>query len=418
MHRPTLLLLALICFLGASALPAPAASKSAAKPNAKTSSKPAIAKPAVQAQAAAPTTTGLALQPYLQNPAPDAMTVMWRTGVPSYGWVEYGETPALGKKQDWVVDGLRHANAVDGRARLTGLTPGKTYYYRVAFKNTKTFSAYHAALDEPHYSAIEQFQTLDPAAAQVICCFINDTHNNYPTFEKLAAQLPRLAPDAVLFNGDCFADTASEAVALKALSTYNRGTQATRRAPLYIRGNHETRGAYARQFKSLFDFPAGEFYFALTLGPVRFIMLDCGEDKADDHIEYSGLNDFTGYRQAQAAWLRQELKSEAFMQAKYHVLVHHIPLYGFEKNRFSSDLWLPILKGAPIDLAISAHTHHHRFVKTGAEGNPYPLVIGGGPAPFGGAIATLTVLTADPAALKIVQYDLNGNKLDELTIKH
>lgn len=406
MYRLYALLFTLLALLAAP--PAPAAQKAKAAPQA------AIKTPA---QAAAPTTTGLVLAPYLQNLAGDAVTIMWRTGAPAYGWVEYGETKALGKKQDWVVDGLRHANTTEHRVRLTGLAPGKTYFYRAAFKVIKSFGAYNVVFEAPQYSPVCQIQTPAPGKDKVTCCFINDTHNNYPTFNTLAASVRRLAPDAVFFNGDCFADTNSEATALRALKTYNSGVEAERRAAIYIRGNHETRGAYARQLKSLFEYPAGEFYFAVTMGPVRFVVLDCGEDKEDWHKEYSGLNDFTAYRQAQADFLRQELQSEAFKKATYHVLVHHIPLYGFEKNPFSAKLWLPILKGAPIDVAISGHTHHHAFIKTGAEGNPYPLMIGGGPTPSGEQIATLTVLTADAAALKVEQYDLNGKKLAEVTIK-
>jgi len=45
-----------------------------------------------------PTTqpAGIRTGPYLQNPAPDGMTVMWVTTSPSYGYVEYGMTLQLG----------------------------------------------------------------------------------------------------------------------------------------------------------------------------------------------------------------------------------------------------------------------------------------------------------------------------------
>lgn len=62
-----------------------------------------------------------ATQPYLQSPAPDAMTVMWHTKNPAYGWVEYGETDKLGKKADLVIDGLRAANTTIHKVHLTDL---------------------------------------------------------------------------------------------------------------------------------------------------------------------------------------------------------------------------------------------------------------------------------------------------------
>lgn len=58
------------------------------------------------------------------------------------------------------------------------------------------------------------------------------------------------------------------------------------------RGNHETRGSFARQLKDYFFYPEGNYYTAFTRGPVRFVMMDSGEDKTDDNWEYSGLVSF------------------------------------------------------------------------------------------------------------------------------
>ncbi len=69
----------------------------------------------------------------------------------------------------------------------------------------------------------------------------------------------------------------------------------------------------------MFDFPDNEYFFAMTAGPVRFIFLDCGEDKPDDNYEYSGLNDFSAFRESQKAWLETEAKSDAFKNAKYRI---------------------------------------------------------------------------------------------------
>ena len=70
---------------------------------------------------------------------------------------------------------------------------------------------------------------------------------------------------------------------------------------------HETRGAYARNFSHYFAGPNGKFYYAFTYGPVRFIVLDCGEDKPDTDVEYSGLIDFDSYMLQQKDWLSREI---------------------------------------------------------------------------------------------------------------
>ena len=56
-------------------------------------------------------------------------------------------------------------------------------------------------------------------------------------------------------------------------------------------------------------------YGAFNWGDTRFVLLDCGEDKTDDHWVYYGLNDFSGFRDEQTEFLRRELHSKAFRQA-------------------------------------------------------------------------------------------------------
>src|SRR5690606_8045725 len=76
--------------------------------------------------------------------------------------------------------------------------------------------------------------------------------------------------------------------------------------PLFwTRGNHETRGSFARQFPDYLALPGGEFYYTFEQGPVFFIVLDTGEDKLDSSPEYSGLVDFFPYRREEGKWLKR-----------------------------------------------------------------------------------------------------------------
>ncbi|VGO20815.1 metallophosphoesterase family protein [Pontiella sulfatireligans] len=126
---------------------------------------------------------------------------------------------------------------------------------------------------------------------------------------------------------------------------------------LYLRGSHEIRGAYSRQWPSLVDNLGGKQYFALSGGPVRVIFFDCGEDKADSDKACSGPNDFAGFHREQAEWLEQEIVKPEFTQAKYRVLVRHIPIYGLDPEWFNpwATLWCPILNRAGFDLSIHGH---------------------------------------------------------------
>jgi hypothetical protein len=94
---------------------------------------------------------------------------------------------------------------------------------------------------------------------------------------------------------------------------------------IYVRGNHETRGKYARMLPDYLALPNGRFYYAFDHGPVRFIIMDGGEDKTDDNPAYSGLVNFDRYRIQQKHWLQKEIQSEAFQKALFKIVVVHMP---------------------------------------------------------------------------------------------
>jgi hypothetical protein len=345
-------------------------------------------------------------EPYLQNLSEDSVTIMWHTEKPAYGWVEYGKTDALGKKADTVIDGLRSANTTLHKIRITGLEPGIEYYYRVCSKPIESFAPYEVVFDETLYSGTYAFNTFPTSSSPVSCVIFNDLHNNYAMYDSLCDVLGDTDYQFSIFNGDCFADPQSGNAVLEALTNFNKGISAFSRPPVFIRGNHESRGAYARDLKQNFDYPDDEFFFAMTAGPARFVFLDCGEDKTDDHAEYSGLTDFSGYRERQKEWLSEEIKSDAFVNAEFRILVHHIPLYNRNDrgiSRFSRALWAPVLDESQIDLAISGHVHRYGFVPVNEADNSYPVLIGGG-----SKNGTVMVLTAQSGKLGIEVLNTAG----------
>ncbi len=355
-------------------------------------------------------------KPYLQNPSQESVTIMWHTKQPAYGWVEYGETDKLGIKSDMVVDGLRRANTTIHKVRLRDLKPGSTYYYRVCAKPIIKFAPYKVTFGDAVYSKTYTFKSIS-SNPKMSCVIFNDLHDKYAVFNKLCDILDDRDYQFSIFNGDCFSDPRSKTNVLEALTVYNDGVSAHTHPALYIRGNHEIRGAFARELKSIFDFPDNEYFFALTAGPVRFIFLDCGEDKSDDHWAYSGLNDFSFYRKRQQEWLKEEVKSDDFLNAKYRILIHHIPLYN-RGDKWVADssraLWSSVLDSASIDVAISGHTHKYDFISVKEAGNSYPVLIGGGPKLDN---ATVIVLSATDKQLSIEMLNANGEtvgKYDKL----
>lgn len=347
-------------------------------------------------------TKGFALSPYVQALSPESVAILWRTGQPAYGWVEFGENDALEQRRDSVVHGLRTANVTEHRVVLTGLQPAQIYTYRVGFKPILSFGPYKVDFGPEQHSSPSGFRLLPAPADTVTAVIFNDLHNGPATFQAMRRVLDGSGFDLSIFNGDCLADLDSIEAALHPFAAFLGGVQAEERPAFFLRGNHETRGAFARDLPQLLAWPDGHPYFAFSAGPVRFLVLDCGEDKPDAHPAYSGLNDFDTFRREETEWLKAELASPAFREAPWRVLISHIPI---DRSPPCQQLWTELLAAADIDLAIHGHTHRFAFHPAGTAGTPYPIAIGGGPDMDR---ATVMVLNADSSRLGLTVRNAQG----------
>ncbi|MDR1368703.1 MAG: endonuclease/exonuclease/phosphatase family protein [Dysgonamonadaceae bacterium] len=318
--------------------------------------------------------------PYLQDPATDAMTVMWHTNVPCYSWLEYGTDTLNMRRARTYIEGEVIANTKLNKIRLTGLTPGTKYYYRIHSREITYYGPYLKEFGETASSGIASFRTLDDKTTDFTAVIFNDIHDKYPLFDKLYAHVKNIPYDIVFFNGDCIADVQTEDVALNSIHYYGSKIGADKVPSIYLRGNHETRGGYSMFLWNLLERMGGHSYGAFNIGDTRFVLLDCGEDKPDEHPVYYDLNDFTQHRKDQAEFLKKEIVSKEFKSAKKKVLIHHIPVYGMGEESYvpCRDLWENILSKADFSVCLNGHTHTYNYIPKGKEGNIFPVIIGGG----------------------------------------
>jgi len=343
---------------------------------------------------------------YLQNPATDGMTIMWLTNVPCLSWVEYGaDSLNMQRAQTWI-EGEALANNKLNRIRLTGLKPGTRYYYKVYSREITLYKSYKKAFGKIAISEIASFTTFDDKETNFTAVIFNDLHNNFPLFDKLVQQIKNIPYDIVFFNGDCVANIQSEKNAVNIISHYSRGIGADKVPSIYVRGNHEIRGAYSPFLWNLLGMIDGHSYGAFNIGDTRFVVLDCGEDKPDDNPVYYGMNDFTQFRKDQAEFLEKEIASDAFKSASKRVLINHIPVYGMRKEAFvpCRDEWGDILASAPFDICLNGHTHKYKYVPTGKDENNFPVVIGGGPTEKSATVAILQK-REDQMTLKVLNVE-------------
>lgn len=318
-------------------------------------------------------------EPYLQNPSENGITVMFQTRVMAHCWVEYGTDTLNLKRASALRDGQAVCHDIENKIRLSGLKGGTPYYYRVCAREIGDYQSYSKVFGDTVRSSFYRFCLPASGQKDFTAIVLNDMHVYGRLENKLSEKLDSIPHDFVVFNGDCLPEPADRDEAMENINRLARLFHGSSCPLFFVRGNHEIRNAYSAGMSSLFDNPGGNTYGAFSWGDTRFIVLDCGEDKPDDHWVYYGLNDFSAFREDQAVFLKKELQSRAFLQASCRILINHIPLWGNEDDYVPCQkLWGPILQHAPIDLNLSAHTHHFAYYPKGKVGNPFPVYVGGG----------------------------------------
>ena len=135
----------------------------------------------------------------------------------------------------------------------------------------------------------------------------------------------------------------------------------------------------------------GKYYGFYTFGSTAVVMLDCGEDKPDNHPVYAGFVAFDEYRLEQVEWLKEVVRSKEFRKAKNRIVMLHIPpaveamkeqnekqvasMLEWHGNAHWGEILLPLLNKAGIDLMISAHQHRFGLYTPQKGVIEFPLVI-------------------------------------------
>lgn len=324
--------------------------------------------------------------PYLQNLSENEVTVVWTTDKPCKSWVEFSKKEdgknfysQLPRKAYASQDGLCCVDTLH-RVTVTGLEKNTTYFYRVLSQEVKELLPYRPVLGNIVSTDIWKkpltFTTLDGRQETLSMVMINDIHGKNDLQKKLLEMAPPQNVDMVVFCGDMCNYINKQSDIFTGFLDTSVGLFASRKPFVYVRGNHETRGAYARNFFRYLAGPEGKFYYAFTYGPIRFVVLDSGEDKPDTDVEYSGLVDFDNYILEQKEWLARELESPEFRAASFRVVLSHIPFgkggwYGSERLRKQL---LPLLEGARIDLMLSGHNHTFGFMDKGKV-TAFPIIV-------------------------------------------
>lgn len=352
--------------------------------------------------------------PVLQNAAETSVGVSFAVSALAAGWVDVSTSPALENAKRYFAGGTGLVEIDDRIAliRVTGLKASTRYYYRIgadriSYKNGYDMKNLGSETDPKVYS----FTTLGAQAAGSFCV-INDTHDQKSTLDRLFAKIAEIKPAAVLWNGDAtnVTETREHAIDMFLHTHRNHPEYASFTPYMFINGNHDLRGRFARHMEQVLMFrdPSereGEFCelgrnFVQRLGDIALIGLDTGEDKLDTNPQFAGIFKMKPYRELQTRWLEKMIESPAVKTARFKVAFCHIPLYdprpdanpgdlapcdtapGYKKDyaawqRTCANLWGPLFERAGVQLVVTAHQHRFRSDPP-CEGRSWWHLVGGG----------------------------------------
>ncbi|MDP3130204.1 MAG: metallophosphoesterase, partial [Bacillota bacterium] len=132
---------------------------------------------------------------------------------------------------------------------------------------------------------------------------------------------------------------------------------------VFARGNHDVKGVYADQlFRYVGATAAGDFYYPFYLDGIAGVVLDLGEDHADDWWEFYDTADYDGYRIEQTAFLADLVASGVFADPSidFRVAVCHMPVTLVSPDGFLAEVkedWTLLLNQLDIDAMYSGHLH-------------------------------------------------------------
>lgn len=327
--------------------------------------------------------------PYLCDMTHDGVTVVWTTSKPALSWVEASpadslNAPALRQARYYqTVAGRKLACRTLHAVRVRGVQSGTDYRYRIFSQEVQSWPdvnnvTYGKTLDaDASRRRAYEFRTFPQAGSGCSFIVLNDIHGKADYMTRLCKSVDFSKLGFVAFNGDMSSSVESGEQLFKAYLDASVSLFATGTPILFTRGNHETRGIFADSLGDYFPGQDGRFYGIYRYGDVCILLLDCGEDKTDDHTEYNGLADYDAYRIEECEWLKKAVRSDEFLSASARIVLLHIPpmAEAWHGSVHLNELFVPVLNEAGIDLMLCGHDHAYSFRPAGEQGTRFPIVV-------------------------------------------
>ncbi len=250
---------------------------------------------------------------------------------------------------------------------------------------------------------------------------ISDAHNRIE--EPIQAAHTFGDIDFLIFNGDVLDHSGDPSKFDNIYILCDRLLHGSKPA-VFSRGNHDLRGNFAEKFAEYTPNAGGNTYYTFRLGGIWGVLLDCGEDKPDDHAEYGHTVCCHQFRRQQTAFIKKVIESGAYTQDGIHtrLIIVHSPFSRVNHPPFDIDVeifreWCALTKQLQPTAMLCGHTHATEVWREGCEqdhlGQPCPIIIGSRPDKgyFAGAGYTF-----DNGTVTVTFTDSKGTILAQETI--
>jgi len=282
------------------------------------------------------------VKPYLQYGTKTGMYVLWETGRPSVGEVEFTKaklgTDSLVFDQKVTSAAFKNIHEV----AIDNLEVNTKYIYRVSSTDdqgkkingeTSTFKT--AVNDDDSFKFV----------------MIGDTQRNGRTpwaWEKIAQKAWEARPDFLVLAGDLVDQGNKKTDWTEHFFPY--GNVVMKRYPVYsVLGNHEQDSP---NYYAYMHNPEPEYYYAFKYGNAEFFMIDTNRDVTENSEQYN--------------WLEWALSKS---KAKWKFVIHHHPPYssdnddhgdtniGLSTTGTNARNLVPLLERYGVDFCLFGHTH-------------------------------------------------------------
>ena len=323
----------------------------------------------------------------------------------------------------WVlIDGVRYTDNFGGVVR-SSTTTHKIYIKQEFLDRAKKYTVVLALIPErPAYypKTVEYFEkeySFRPLPeGDVHAYMLADTHSHVDEPAKAAEYFGEGGLDLLIMGGDN-GNTADDEESVLTMAKIAAKVAKGEIPVIFMRGNHDNRGAFAEFLSEYASTDGGKPYFPIKIGRIGGLVLDGGEDKIDTNIAYGDIADYTEFRREQLDFIKNTP-----IDGEVKLVLCHVPFASFDTpfNDIFAE-WTKALNKKEIDLMLAGHRHElYMFEKGESKINDtaadFPVAVGSRinkhvPGTYVGA-----AITIGKESIDIRYTDAEHNVLEEHTV--